>query len=104
MNLTNFPLLIYKTRRALGETQATFAKRFKASHASASHWENGESEAPYEVLYFCIRLTQDKNDFAPPPEGEPLFLSARMVEGYTLTKEGRDLIMRMCKFLATEVS
>lgn len=56
----NFPEAIKEKRKELLETQTEFGRRFGVSHASVSDWERGVSEAPYEVINFCI--VADKQD------------------------------------------
>ena len=39
-------------RKALKETQAQFAKRFKVNQQAVSLWERGKRQAPYTVIEF----------------------------------------------------
>lgn len=58
--LIDFPALIKSVRKALGETQAEFARRF-ASHANTvSRWESGKYQAPYEVISFVLRTEYEE--------------------------------------------
>lgn len=50
----NFPDLIKTTRKALGENQAEFAKRFNTQANTVSRWESGQYQAPYEALSFVV--------------------------------------------------
>jgi transcriptional regulator with XRE-family HTH domain len=52
--MTTIPQQIKEKRKQLGETQASFGKRFGKSHAAVSEWESGKAEAPYAVIEFCL--------------------------------------------------
>lgn len=57
----NIPLLIKSKRLKLGESGTDFGKRFGVTHAAVSDWENGKSEAGYDVINFVLdELIDDK--------------------------------------------
>lgn len=73
-----FQEIIKQKRIALGESQETFGKRFEVSHAAVSDWESGKSEARYEVLYFCLDISQEKmeclGEIIPVNGGEYIYI------------------------------
>lgn len=53
----NWAGLISRVRRELGESQATFGKRFGMSQAMVSYWESGSFDPPGEVTWFVMART-----------------------------------------------
>ena len=58
--MLEFPEMIKRVRKKLGEDGTTFGKRFKASKSMVSRWENGNREAPYKVIYFCTKYYNNR--------------------------------------------
>lgn len=46
--------LIKQTRKNLGETQNTFAKRFNTTPNTVSRWESGKYEVPNKVIEIVL--------------------------------------------------
>lgn len=82
MKKYNFPELIKEKRQSLNETGTEFGKRFGVSQAAVSDWENGKSEAGYEVINFVLGATQikpvDECECYSPSEGVKITVGCPM--------------------------
>lgn len=66
MSTIPYPDRIKRVRKALGETQEQFSRRFgRSSGTAAGLWEMGKRQAPYSVLMFIEAYLRDHPDSQP---------------------------------------
>lgn len=78
---------IKQARHLLRETTDEFGLRFNKTGSMVGYWENGKSQAPYEVIEFSETIIENLQ-FCPACNGTGVFNKSQRAYVIALGKEG----------------